>query len=52
MIQSLKNTELGDHFQHQESIILVDVVERAKRIWWLEVDVPYVADGHTMTLPW
>lgn len=44
MIYYLKNTELDDHVQVADSIILVDIMERAKGR--LEMDGPYVIDSH------
>lgn len=46
MIQYLKSTELDDHFQLTDSIIPVDVTERAKHFWWLEIDAPRGIDDH------
>lgn len=37
MFPDLKNTELDDHSQLQESVVLVDTMERAKHL-----DAPYV----------
>lgn len=42
MIPNLKNTELDDHSQLQESIIPVDAMQRAKHL-----NAPYVADSYS-----